>query len=151
MNKQGTYRKNAVAVGILFLVLSPLFCWAQVYHVDPNQNVIRLEKNGKMEDRVIIKNNEEMVPDKMKLTSSNKIIIQNNYNSPISLVISRDKEKWDTVKVAEKSSLSRSEKTLYVKLFSTASQYKLYVLNADKIYGLSWKKEVGWQLIERVQ
>ena len=92
-----------------------------------------------------------MVPDKMKPTPSNKIIIQNNYNSPISLVISPDKEKWDTVKVAEKSILTRNEKTLYVKLYSTAIQYKLYVLNVNKLYGLSWNKEAGWQLVERVQ
>lgn len=117
----------------LWGILLPGMCSGQRYHVDPNEPI----------------SGDARMPTKKEAADGDKVIIKNNYSSAVTLLTSSDNKKWDTVQVKQKNFVLSKQKTLYVKVYTTAENYKLYQLYAGTTYQLFWNKdEQFWQIVK---
>lgn len=128
-----TWKNYTVAI-MLSVLLLPCIVLAQRYHVDPNQPASDVA-------RPVSPRKENVDPD--------KIVIRNNYSSAVTVLISADSKTWDTLQVKEKNYWSHKQKLLYVKVYTSVSNYKLYQLAAGTAYQLYWNKdEQVWQIVK---
>lgn len=135
MNKRVKYKmKKMIRItGLLFLI--PFICLSQrVYHVDPNE--VRPS-----DSRSMISKNE--------MIDADKIIIRNNYSSAVTVMVSMDNKVWDTVQIKEKNFISSRQKAMYMKIYTSQTNYKVYQLAAGTQYQLFWNKdEKLWQIVK---
>lgn len=135
MKKQLTYPIKLMVLIIWSLLLQPFIIQGQrIYHIDPNET-----KPGEIRSAL----------PKEDMVAMDKIIIRNNYSSPVTVLVSLDNKTWDTLQIKEKNAVSSKQKTMYIKVYTSSKNFKMYQLTAGSLYQVYWNKdEQFWQIIK---
>lgn len=118
----------------LVLLLQPFLSAGQrVYHVDPNAR----------------SNDTRTVQSKEDIVDADRIVVRNNYGSAVTVLVSMNNKDWDTIQIKEKNFISSKQKSMYMKVYTSETNFKMYQLAAGTLYQLYWNKdEKLWQIIK---